>query len=149
MNATDVVLLYHLSSNYSYGVCDASSSIVSFFYTSPVNKRHLFHPTTEHSGTCTHTHTHTGRQSHKLTFTHQQLTKGHEGLSFKSIYLVWIASVYMASHSGRLWCRGYGGPVFPPLAFCHPRPRRYIYSRLTKTSLWGELALISSVSVSL
>lgn len=62
------------------------------FYISPVNKLHLLHPTTH---TLARIYTQPSCQSCKLTFTLQQLTKGHEGPSFKSIYLIWIASVYM------------------------------------------------------
>lgn len=55
------------------------------FYISPVNKLHLLHPMTH---TLARAYAHPSRQSRKLTFTLQQLTKGHEGPSFKSIYLI-------------------------------------------------------------
>lgn len=90
MNATDVVLLYHLSNNYSYGAYAASLTTVSvlFFlliYISPVNKPHLLRPATRAPA---RTYTHGSRQSRTLTFTHQHLTKGHEGSSFKLIHLI-------------------------------------------------------------
>ncbi len=87
------------------------SQLFLSFYNSPVNKPHLLHPTT---CTLARTYTHPCHQSRKLTFTPQQLTKGHEGPSFKSIYLIWVASVNMAAHSGCVGYTVYRGLVFFP-----------------------------------
>lgn len=113
-----------------------------FFYTAPVNKLHLLHPTT---CTLAHTYTHPGRQSRKLTFTLQQLTKGHEGPSFKSIYPIWTASVYTVSLGGCVGCAVYRGLAFSPSVVFNTRLWRHSRSRLTNKAHRGVGMLISSV----